>query len=102
MRQKWIYGATFPVYGSKNSRVETRAIQETDCTWTAQVVQTVNGETVKSTLFGGFDTLFQALRTANEIALALADEQESAWGNAASHSPDQPYYTGQPRERIYQ
>jgi hypothetical protein len=71
-KQRWVYGASFPVNGSPDSSVETQAIQETNHTWTAQVAQRTHGVTVKSTLFGGFGSLFEALRTANAIGLAIA------------------------------
>lgn len=74
MKQRWVYGASFPVNGSKNRSVEIKAIQETDGTWTAHVAQTAQGVTMKRTLFGGFESLFQALRTGNAIGLAIAEE----------------------------
>jgi hypothetical protein len=75
MKRRWVSGASFPINGSKNSRVETKAIQESDGTWTAHVGQTVKGTIVNGALLFGFATLFKALRRANEVALALAEEK---------------------------
>jgi hypothetical protein len=90
MRQKWVYGALFPVNGSKNSSVEIKAIQEMDGTWTARVAQVVNGVTAKATLFGGFASLFEALRTANQIGLGMAEQQHG--GNHRRIAPPTPQH----------
>lgn len=76
MNSQWVYGAAFPVSGKENSVVETKAIREDNGTWTAQVAHLTNSLIEKRTFFGGFDTRLHALRTANEIALALADGED--------------------------
>ena len=88
MKQKWVYGASFPVNGSNNRSVEIKALQEADGTWTAYIGQIVNGVTMKRTHFGGFESLIQALRTANEIGLALAEQQYG--GNIQRKAPPIP------------
>lgn len=74
MNQRSVYGASFPIWDAKNSVIETKASQDPNGTWTAEIRHKVNGITVKCRFLNGYESLMQALRPANKIALTLAEE----------------------------